>query len=130
MGHEAHHQAEGFSAAGKVEDLGEDVTPLKDSAVPEVPMVLAYFLEAQLKSSLEAPAGLVHLVAHVIPVEVLTLNLEVGVPVGPSSPGDHVQVNHPACEVLSFLADDPSSSLVKQVPDYHGALMDPASLLD
>lgn len=99
---------------------------MKDSVVPEV---LACFLEALLKSLVEVPAGLVDLVAHAILVAVLTLYLEAGVPVGPSSPGDHVLVNHFAYG-LSFLADDPSSSLVEKVLGYLWVLVDPASLLD
>lgn len=83
---------------------------MKGSVVPEV---LACFLEALLKSLVEVPAGLVDLVAHAILVVVLTLYLEAGVPGGPSSPGDHVLVNHFAYEDLSFLVDDPSSSLVE-----------------
>lgn len=86
---------------------GKDVAPSKGSVVPEV---LACFLVALPRSLVEVPAGLV---AHVILVAVLTLYLEAGVPGGPSSPGDHVLVNHFAYEDLSFLADDPSSSLVE-----------------
>ena len=110
MGDEAHHPTEAFSAAGKAEGPGKGAAPLKGSVVPEV---LACFLEALLKSLVEVPAGLADLVAHAILVAVLTLYLEAGVPGGPSSPGDHVLVNHFAYEDLSFLADDPSSSPVE-----------------
>jgi len=52
-------------------------------------------------------------VAHAFLAAVLTLRLEAGVPVGPSSPGAQVLVNHFAYEDLSSLVDDPSSSLVE-----------------
>lgn len=107
MGDEARHPTEVFSAAGKAEGPGKDAAPLKGLVVPEV---LACFLEALLKSLVEVPAGPV---AHAILVVVLTLYLEAGVPGDLSSPGDHVLVNHFAYEDLSFLADDPSSSLVE-----------------
>lgn len=46
MGPEDHHQAREFSAAERVEGPGKDVAPLKGSAVLEVLVALAYFLEA------------------------------------------------------------------------------------
>lgn len=74
---------------------------------------------------MEVLAVPVCLVAHACPVEVPSLNPEVG---DLSSLGGHVPVNH---EVLSFLVvDDPSSSPVDQVPDSLEALEVPACLLD
>lgn len=77
-----------------------------------VPEVLACFLEAPPKSLVEVPAGPGDQVAPAFLVVVPALSLEGAVPEGPASPGDRVLVNHFAYEDLSFLVDDPSSSLV------------------
>lgn len=76
-----------------------------------VPEVLACFLEAPPKNPVVL-AGPGDQVAHAFLVVAPALNLEAGVPEGPASPGDRVLVNHFAYEDLSFLVDDPSSSLV------------------
>lgn len=61
---------------------------------------------------MEVPAGPGDQAAHAFLVAVPALSLGAGVPEGPASPGDRVLVNHFAYEDLSFLVDDPSSSLV------------------
>lgn len=61
---------------------------------------------------MEVPAGPGDPVAHAFPVVGPAWNLEGGVPAGHASPGDRVLANHFAYEDLSFLVDDPSSSLV------------------